>query len=101
MITTINISLPSSMYEDMKAYLARRGYTSVSELVRDAVRDVLYPQLTENGFTPEFEEEVLQAAAESRQKDKAWRTEKDIDEYFDALRKRITKQRKISHNGQN
>ncbi len=79
------------MYEDMKAYLARRGYTSVSELVRDAVRDVLYPQVTENGFTPEFEEAVLEAEKEPRRKDRVWRTEKDINDYFNALRIRIKK----------
>ncbi len=86
---TINISLPKTMYEDAKAYLARRGYSSVSELFRDTLRDKLYPRLTENGFPSEFEEEVLKFAALPREKDKVWKTEKDIDQYFDALRKKI------------
>jgi len=38
-----------------------RGYASISELIRQALRDVLYPKITENGFTPEFEEAVLRA----------------------------------------
>lgn len=86
---TINISLPKTMYEDAKAYLTRRGYSSVSELVRDALRDELYPTLTENGFTPEFEEAILQSEAEPRRKDKVWRTAEDIDRYFSALKKKI------------
>lgn len=64
MMTTINISLPTPMYKDAKAQLDSRGYSSMSELIRDALRDELYPRVTVNGFTPEFEEEVLKAAAE-------------------------------------
>lgn len=86
---TINISLPKTMYEDAKAYLARRGYSSVSELFRDTLRDKLYPRLTENGFTPEFEEAILQSEAEPRRKDKVWRTAEDVDRYFSALKKKI------------
>ncbi len=47
MITTVNISLPKSMYEDAKKMLARFGYASISELVRDAIRKKIYPELTE------------------------------------------------------
>jgi len=42
-----------------------RGYASISELIRHALRDVLYPKITENGFTPEFEKKVLQAEKEA------------------------------------
>lgn len=49
------------MYEDAKATLVRRGYTSISELIRDSMRDVLYPPLTENGFSPELEEDILRS----------------------------------------
>lgn len=90
---TINISLPKTMYEDAKAYLARGGYASVSELFRDTLRDKLYPRLTENGFTPEFEEEVLRIANQPSDKDKVWRTAKDVDDYFRALKQRIKKHR--------
>lgn len=91
---TINISLPKTMYEDAKAYLVRRGYSSVSELFRDTLRDKLYRRITENGFTPEFEEAVLRSAALPREKDKVWKTEKDIDQYFDALREKLRNRRK-------
>lgn len=82
MATTINISLPKSMYEDAKKALAFRGYTSISELVRDALRDVLYPRVTENGFTPEFEEAVLRSAAEPKNRDYVITTEKELHDYF-------------------
>lgn len=73
MNTTINISLPTAMYADMKKALAKRRYTSVSELIREAVRSVLYPQkLTVNGFTPEFEEQVLAASRSPRKDDVMW-----------------------------
>lgn len=52
------------MYIQAKEMVSKRGYSSVSELVREALRSVLYPNLTENGFTPEFENEVLRRAAE-------------------------------------
>ncbi len=58
-MATINISLPNQMYQDAKATLVRRGYTSISEFIRDAIRDVLYPHVTENGFSQKFEEDIL------------------------------------------
>lgn len=100
-MTTVNISLPTSMYNDAKHMLSRRGYSSISEFVRDALREKIYPELTENGFTKEFEEEVLKSAAEPRRKDKVWRTEKDIDRYFNALKERIAKRKKLLQNDQN
>ena len=83
---TINISLPKNMYEDAKKLLAKRGYASISELVRDALREVIYPDVTENGFTREFEEEVLKAAAEPRSKDIVLKNKKDIENYFKHLK---------------
>ena len=64
MNSTINISLPRSMYLDAKKMLSKRGYASISELIRDTLRDALYPRVTENGFTPEFEQQVLESAKE-------------------------------------
>ena len=72
MTTTINISLPKSLYLDAKKALVNRGYTSISELIRDALRHTLYPHLTENGFTPEFEDAVLEAAKEPIEKSIEW-----------------------------
>ncbi len=61
------------MYADMKKALAKRRYTSISELIREAVRNVLYPpKVTVNGFTPEFEEQVLASAKSSRKNDVTW-----------------------------
>lgn len=94
MLTTINISLPKNMYEEARKAVARRGYSSISELIRDALRDELFPLLTENGFTPEFEDAVLRSAALPREKDKVWRTEKNIDQYFNALRRKLRNRRK-------
>lgn len=72
MITTINISLPKSMYEDAQAMVERRGYSSMSEFIRDVLRKRLYPQLTENGFTPSFEEEVMRSASEPIKNSVEW-----------------------------
>lgn len=82
------------MYQDAKKILSKRGYASISELIRDALRDALYPKITENGFTPEFEEEVLKSAAESRKNDIKLRTEKDIENYFLHLKLPHKKRRK-------
>lgn len=82
MSTTINISLPKAMYEDAKKYIKVRKFTSMSELVRNSLRGLLYPELTENGFTPEFEEKVLKSAAEPLEKGYVLETEKEIDDYF-------------------
>lgn len=71
-MATINISLPASMYKDAKAALKSQGYASISELIRSALRKVLYPRLTVNGFTPEFEDQVLRAAAEPIEDSVQW-----------------------------
>ncbi|MBI4991450.1 hypothetical protein HZB96_05145 [Candidatus Gottesmanbacteria bacterium] len=46
MTTTINISLPKTMYQDAKRYVEKKGYMSISELIRDALRNILYPRQT-------------------------------------------------------
>lgn len=92
-MTTVNISLPTTLYKDIKRTIRERGYSSVSELVRDAVRRVLYPEITENGFTPEFEEAVLKSAKEPIDESKVWETEEDIDKYFAKLHKKLEKMR--------
>ncbi len=82
-ITTVNISLPTTMYEDAKKHVRRRGYASVSELIRDAVREWLYPRITVNGFTPEFEKQVLKSEKEPRENDIILKSRKDIRAYFE------------------
>ena len=81
-MATINISLPSAMLEDAKKHMTKRRYSSMSELVRKTLRKELYPHLTVNGFTPEFEEEVLRAEAEPVENDIVLETEKEIEDYF-------------------
>ena len=81
--TTINISLPKEMYEDAKRHVKKRGYASVSELIRDAVRDWIYPRVTVNGFTPEFEKMVLKAEKEPRENHIILKSKKDIRAYFE------------------
>ncbi len=81
MTTTINISLPISMYTEAKKVVSKRGYSSISELIREALRGILYPNLTENGFTPEFEDEVLRIANSSTEDDTVLETQKDIKKH--------------------
>jgi len=85
--TTINISLPKTMYRDAKKTLSKRGYASISELIRDALRDWLYPKVTVNGFTSEFEERVLRAEKSPVKNDIKLKTRKEIEDYFLRLRK--------------
>lgn len=85
---TINISLPKNMYRDAKQTIREKGYSSISELVRDGLRKIVYPELTENGFTPEFEEVVLRSAKESVDEKDVWETPEDIDRYFAKLHKK-------------
>ncbi|HCS78229.1 TPA: hypothetical protein DIV55_00630 [Patescibacteria group bacterium] len=90
MSTTVNISLPQQMYDDAKRFLKQRRYASLSELIREALRGVLYPIVTENGFTPEFEEEVLKAAAEPEENDREWDGVTPFSEF-------VLSQKSISH----
>lgn len=70
------------MYKDAKRYMKDRGYASISEFVRNALRAKIYPELTENGFTPEFEEQVLKSAAQPLENDTVLETKEDIRNYF-------------------
>ena len=83
-VMTKNISLPKPLYADAKKAVAKRRYVSVSELVRDAVRRVLYPnpRLTINGFTKEFEDMVLKREKDSLENDIVWEgKESDLVRY--------------------
>ncbi len=62
---TVNISMPRGLYDQAKKRAKRYHYTGVSELIRDALRWWLDDRLTRNGFTPEFEEEVLRSEQEA------------------------------------
>lgn len=99
MMNTINISLPSQLYKEIKSFLSKRGYASISEFFRDAARDKLHPMVTENGFTPEFEQHVLEAAKEPIDHSKTWNTDKEIHDYFRKLRRELKLERKQKKNG--
>ena len=85
------------MYKDAKKALAVRRYSSISELIRDSLRRTLYPKLTVNGFTEEFEDQILASEAEPEENDSVWETEGDITRYFRDFDKRA----KLIKNDQN
>lgn len=70
------------MYQDAKKALVAKRYSSVSELIRDALRKTLYSEITENGFTKEFENYVLESSQETEKDDLVFKTEKDLKRYF-------------------
>ncbi len=71
------------MYFDAKRIQSLQGYASISELIRHALRNILYPSgLTVNRFTPEFENMVLESAKEPAREDLVLKTDKDIESYF-------------------
>lgn len=75
------------MLNDAKSVTKFEGFTSISELIRHALRQVLYPNgLTVNGFTPEFEDLVLESAKEPIDESTAWNTTADIDRDFKKLK---------------
>lgn len=90
-MATINISIPQAMREEIKKLVKEGRYTSFSEVVRDGLRKVLgrKEKLTANGFTEEFEEEVLRSAAEPMENDTVLETDEDIDRYFRNLDEKI------------
>lgn len=83
MNTTINISLPKEMYNEAKKLMTDAHYSSVSEIMRDALRRLLQQKrITENGFTEEFEDAVLRSEAQPEEDDYVLETEADIKNYF-------------------
>lgn len=79
-VVTTNITLPRDDWKALKIVAMEQG-VSMAEFVRQevgrAVRKtaktlISRRRLTVNGFTPEFEEEVLKAAAEPVEKDFTW-----------------------------
>ena len=97
-MNTINISLPKSLYRDAKRKAKEKGYSSISELVRDGLRRVIYPELTENGFTHEFEDMVLEAAKEPVDKSKIIETDEDLENWFTELHKKVEANRHAKNN---
>ncbi|OGY10683.1 MAG: hypothetical protein A3H88_01370 [Candidatus Blackburnbacteria bacterium RIFCSPLOWO2_02_FULL_44_9] len=88
-MTTINISLPTNMYKDVKRAVKVGSYASISEMIRDSLRKTLYKEVTVNGLTPAEEDEILETAATPDDNDEVWETEEDITRGFEKLRKKI------------
>lgn len=104
MTRTVNISLPKSMYEAARRVVTQRHYSSISELVRDALRKVIDEdpnEITENGFPRWFEDKVLEAAKEPIENDVVLETDQDIERHFNELHKKLEKKRKRKRNGEN
>ena len=64
--------MPKGLYAQAKAQAKKYHYNSVSELIRNALRWWMNDNLTRNGFTPEFEEEVLRREKEPLKNDIKW-----------------------------
>jgi len=79
-LTTINISLPKKLYEDAKQIASDQAYSSVSEVIRDALRRMLYRRDQE--IPPYLEDAVFSAEKESMSTDILLSTRDDIDRVF-------------------
>ena len=82
-MSTINISLPDSLYKDAKNTVSKMHYASMSELIRDALRRIVYSQSpSEEYFSEDFEDKVLRRAKEPYDSDIVFETEEDLKNYF-------------------
>ena len=82
-MNTINISLPNSLYKDAKNTVSKMRYASMSELIRDALRRIIYSEVaSEKYFSKDFEDEVLRRAKEPYDSDIVFKTEEDLRNYF-------------------
>lgn len=65
MMTTINVSMPTDFYGQIKVLAKKDGFVSISEAIRFALRKVFVrEELTENGFSEGEEQFILNAARE-------------------------------------
>ncbi len=92
----VNVSMPNELKNAIDQLVASGLYTSVSEVVREGTRLVIKssPKLTVNGFTEEFEKEVLEAAKEPIDESQIWETKEDIENYFDNLKLELKQKKK-------
>lgn len=79
-ITTINISLPKKLYDDAKQMASHQAYSSVSEVIRDALRRMLYQPADE--IPTYLEEAAILAERESISTDIILSTPDDIESAF-------------------
>jgi Arc/MetJ-type ribon-helix-helix transcriptional regulator len=72
--STITVSIPSGLKRSAERLVRKGRFTSISEVVSVGIKKVVSSKetLTENGFSKEFEEHVLQSAKEPKSKSRAW-----------------------------
>lgn len=73
------------MVDEVKKIIKKRGYATMSEYVRDILRDSIYPRLTENGLAPAIESDILQSASEPVENDIVLDTDEEVRNYFTKL----------------
>lgn len=89
--TTINITLPERLKQEIDSRVRSGMYASVSEFIRNAVRRALTVRDDipfGEAFSTEAENLILQAEEEALVRPnatKALKTAKDIDRYLDSL----------------
>ena len=88
--TTINITLPTRLKKEIQNQIKKGMYTSVSEFIRNAVRQLLVSSIDGHNlpFSPQAEKEILKAfkeTLENRDKNIVLKSEKDIDAFFKNL----------------
>ena len=88
--TTINITLPTRLKKEIQNQIKKGMYTSVSEFIRNAVRQLLISPVDSHNlpFSPQAEKEILRAfkeTLENRDKNIVLKSDKDIDAFFKNL----------------
>lgn len=90
---TTNITLPKDDWKALKIVAMEQG-VSMAEFIRrvvgksvrrDAGKLIRKRRLTVNGFTPEFEKEVLKAAKEPVDENMVLKSTDDINKFFDRM----------------
>lgn len=85
------------MYKDIKRAVKVKRFSSVSEMIRDSVRKSLYEEITENGFSPTFEDQIIESEMEPEENDQVWESEADVRKYFKELREKIARDDKAKN----
>ncbi len=102
MNTTIRADIPIEMKRQIDSVIASGKFASVNAVVQHALTAVLpkpkRSRLTVNGFTPEFEEEVLASSRSPSENDTVIETEEDLERYFDRITKEVDKERHAHQN---
>ena len=84
----MQIYIPSQLKKEAKQMVKTGKFSSLNELIQTGIRIVLRTQkkLTVNGFTPEFEGQVLDAEKEPLEKDVVLQSEQDISRFIRNLK---------------